>query len=106
MSTTTLVSQNPYKISVQQEASLIEGHFIGEFLVNQDLIPKSQHLICLAAIPQGILEHSNRPNEICLADLTLPSICWNEENGEKKPGEEKIRVPSVWGDDWIMMLNF
>ncbi|EGG12996.1 uncharacterized protein MELLADRAFT_76364 [Melampsora larici-populina 98AG31] len=78
----------------------------GEFLVNQDLIPKSQHLICLAAIPQGIVEHPNRPNEICLADLTLPSICWNEENGEKKPGEEKRRVPSVWGDDWIMMLNF
>lgn len=78
----------------------------GEFLVNQDLIPNTQHLICLAAIPQGILEHPNRSNEICLADLTLPSICWNEENGEKKPGEEVMRVPSVWGDDWMMMLNF
>ncbi|KAH9819058.1 hypothetical protein DFH28DRAFT_62244 [Melampsora americana] len=78
----------------------------GECLVNRELIPFSQHLICLAAIPQGVLELSNRPNEICIADLTLPSICWNEENEDQKTAEEVMRVPSVWGDEWMMILNF
>ncbi|CAH7688527.1 hypothetical protein PPACK8108_LOCUS23492 [Phakopsora pachyrhizi] len=86
----------------------------GESLIEHRTGLMSDYLICLAALPRGVLGLKKIPRKVCLADLTLPSSCWSQEEGSEEDGREikgrdvdgeSFYVPSSWGDKWFTFLN-
>ncbi|WAR56842.1 hypothetical protein PtB15_7B693 [Puccinia triticina] len=104
----------------------------GEPLVAAAHIPSHQYLVCLGALPQGVLKSSTTPMEVCLIDLTLSESCWistdkDSDEEYEQPGsstnqsgvtngnhQSRINLssnrqpslpPASWGDEWYTILK-
>jgi len=90
-------------------------------------LPSYQHLVCLGALPKGVLKARSSPSEVCLIDLTLSDSCWkpaesevdgheggphnNHTNGTPHSRNQPATnstcsvPPASWGDHWYTILK-
>lgn len=104
---------------------------VGEPLVSAaHNLPSHQHLVCLGALPKGVLKARSSPSEVCLIDITLSDLCWkpaesemDEEGGQEggphnnhtngtPPSRNQLATqatssvpPASWGDHWYTILK-
>ncbi|EFP83563.1 enhancer of mRNA decapping [Puccinia graminis f. sp. tritici] len=103
----------------------------GEPLVGTADLPSHQHLVCLGALPKGVLNSPSTPTEVCLIDLTLSESCWRNSADKDSDSDEHDQAgsythpsngnhhaqngvlsdrlpdlpPASWGDGWYTILK-